>query len=191
MKKLVSLVVVTSMMFLTACGKKTDNYVGYWQNKGGAISQIKKDGSNYILVDKIVANGMNGTPLETLPLTEKDGKLTANIGLGDMPLALSEDNKTLYIAQQSYSKIDEAKKNETIEKAKEAQKKAVELNGKCQALSKEYAEKMNAIPITFDGSAKGKQDSLTQEYVAKFNQIETDSKCQIKPLGIKSAQEGK
>lgn len=103
------------VLMLAACGgKSADDYVGYWQRTGDSglqFLEITKDGGNYMMAQKGMRDG------NTEVLSEKDGELSLNIGVGDMPLKLSDDKKTLHVnlyagGSNSFRKVeDESCKN--------------------------------------------------------------------------------
>ena len=73
--------------------------------------EIKKDDGNYTMTQK------GSSDVQTQVLSEKDGELSLNIGMGDMPLKLSDDKKTLLVnlyagGSNSFRKVeDESCKN--------------------------------------------------------------------------------
>lgn len=112
MKKIALSVMV---LMLAACGgKSADDYVGTWQrdeHKWLQFIEIKKDNGNYTMTQK------GSSDVQTQVLSEKDGELSLNIGMGDMPLKLSDDKKTLLVnlyagGSNSFRKVeDESCKN--------------------------------------------------------------------------------
>ena len=51
---------------------------------------------------------------ESLLLSEKDGALSINTGIGEIPIKLSDDGKELYVERRQYVKTDAAMKDKII-----------------------------------------------------------------------------
>ena len=47
-------------------------------------------------------------------LSEKDGELVVNTGMGDLPLKLSEDGNTLFLGKGTLRRIDAAAKDKIV-----------------------------------------------------------------------------
>ena len=98
---------------LAGCGKDAGGYEGYWREKSdkkeGMIA-IKKEKGNYFLNKIHVVTGEE----ESLLLSEKDGALSINTGIGEIPIKLSDDGKELYVERRQYVKTDAAMKDKII-----------------------------------------------------------------------------
>lgn len=85
---------------LAGCGKDAGGYEGYWREKSdkkeGVIAVKKK--VNYFLNKINVFTGKE----ESLLLSEKDGALSINTGIGEIPIKLSDDGKELYVERRRY-----------------------------------------------------------------------------------------
>ena len=93
--------IALSVMFLmlAACGgKSADDYVGTWQRDENELLQfieIKKDNGNYVMIRS------NRTDV----LSEQDGELVLNHGIGNIPLKLSDDNRFIKIEDETCKKL--------------------------------------------------------------------------------------
>lgn len=166
----------TLIFLLSACGKSgAERYVGYWQehnDKYVIVSEIKQENGNYFVVSNIVAEG-KAAEKQTV-LSEKEGELVFNSGLGDMPLKLSDDGKTLFVSKKSFTKIDTSTKDKIM--AHEA---------KCRQLSDEFAAEEKTLPNTMSKEYKAAQAALEQKYFPQFEQLEQEMLCNRKPLNYK------
>ncbi|ULJ60707.1 hypothetical protein [Wielerella bovis] len=166
----------TLIFLLSACGKSgAERYVGYWQehnDKYVIVSEIKKENGNYFVVSNIVAEG-KAAEKQTV-LSEKEGELVFNLGIGDMPLKLSDDGKTLFVDKKSFTKIDTSTKDKIM--AHEA---------KCRQLSDEFAAETKTLPNVMSQEYKAAQEALQQKYFPQFEQLEQEMLCNRKPLDYK------
>lgn len=119
--------IALSVMFLmlAACGgKSADDYVGTWQRDENELLQfieIKKDNGNYVMIRS------NRTDV----LSEQDGELVLNYGMGNIPLKLSDDRKTLLAnlyagGSNRFIKIEDETCKKLITEYQTAQDKLVE-----------------------------------------------------------------
>lgn len=105
-----------------------------------------------------------------LDLGEK-GEMGMNIGIGVIPVVLSEDGKTLRIDNRSYSKISESDFT--------AFKTELEQNEKlCKQLEEEYRNKRNSLkdpawgaPLEERKAAEAQREKLVNEYKLKKEKI--------------------
>ena len=104
------------VLMLVACGKGgADRYIGYWQQQGidrSIVTEIKKENGNYFVVPDLAAGGRPAT--EQQVLSEKDGELVVNTGMGDLPLKLSDDGNTLFLGKGTLRRIDAATKDKIV-----------------------------------------------------------------------------
>lgn len=104
------------VLILAACGKGgAERYVGYWQLQDAdksVINEIKKENGNYFAVENIAGKGKRAAQQRVL--SEKDGELVVNTGMGDLPLKLSEDGNTLFFSKGTFRRIDAATKDKIM-----------------------------------------------------------------------------
>ena len=169
------LVLVTAVCLLAACGKSADDYVGYWReqrDRGEEILEIKKENGNYFAQELINQTNFFGSRKNAVVLTEKDGKLSINSGMGEMVLNLSDDGKTLYVGDQSYVKVDAGFKDKI-----EAHEQD------CRKLSEEYKTEHNKLSYG-DREYAAKSEEINQRFKAEFVKLENEIRCNSKPLGV-------
>lgn len=168
------------ILMLAACGKSgAERYVGYWQeqdDKRIVISEIKQENGNYFAVDNIVAQGKNAE--KQIVLSEKEGELVLNSGVGDVPLKLSDDGKSMFVGKKSFTKIDAATKD-----------KIVAHEEKCRQLSDEFAAAEKALPGTMSNEYKAAEEALQQKYFPQFEQLEQEMPCNELPVVYKYTKE--
>lgn len=104
------------VLMLAACGKGgADRYVGYWQlqdSDKSVVTEIKKENGNYFVVENIAGSGKHAAQQRVL--SEKDGELVVNTGMGDLPLKLSDDGNTLFLGKGTLRRIDAATKDKIV-----------------------------------------------------------------------------
>ncbi len=142
------------VLMLAACGgKSADDYVGTWQrdeHKWLQFIEIKKDGGNYTMTQK------GRRDVKTKVLSEKGGELSLNIGMGDMPLKLSDDKKTLLAnlyagGSNSFRKVEDAS---------------------CKSLLDEYQSGLEKLPTSINSdyeTASANLKSLETKYRNQCN----------------------
>ena len=136
--------IALSVMFLmlAACGgKNTDNYVGHWQvnsNKGVEFAEIKKNDGNYFLVFR------HNFQQKNMLLSEKENGLSANNGLTEIPIKLSDDGKKLFLGTQQFSKVDSTECINIIAEFEEKADKLAPLFNKMLRAGDEMAERNKA-----------------------------------------------
>lgn len=107
---------------LAGCGKDAGSYEGYWREKSDkkeGMIVVKKEKGNYFLNKINVVTGKE----ESMLLSEKDGALSINTGIGEIPIKLSDDGKELYVERRQYVKTDAAMKDKIIAHQKSADKR--------------------------------------------------------------------
>ena len=164
------LLVVGVAAVLAGCGKDVGGYEGYWREKSdkkeGMIA-IKKEKGNYFLNKIHVVTGEE----ESLLLSEKDGALSINTGIGEIPIKLSDDGKELYVERRQYVKTDAAMKDKIIAHQK-----------KCRQTAQAYLDARKALPSNqtyqqYQAAIK----QLEQRFEAEFDELEKEIKCNGKP----------
>lgn len=171
MKRLMLLVLA---LMLTACGKGGANsYLGYWQMQKTSlvvVMEIKQEGGNYFAKDDIFSNDGHQSVL-----SEKNGELVLDTGMGTMPFKLSDDGKSLFFGNHSYRKIDEATKDQLV-----AQQES------CRKLSDEYRESFKSLPPLFPSEPYDKAKyELDRRFSEQFATLEKNANCNSKPIGLK------
>lgn len=168
------------VLMLAACGKGgADRYIGYWQQQGidrSIVSEIKKENGNYFVVPDLAAGGRLAT--EQRVLSEKDGELVVNTGVGDLPLKLSDDGDTMFLSKYTFRRIDAAAKDKIVAH----EEKCRSLN---DAFQTEYNGKrdqlMNAgVSITTEEYKQGMAE-VERKYAAQFAELQKDGKCNFVP----------
>ncbi len=168
------------VLMLAACGKGgADRYIGYWQQQGidrSIVSEIKKENGNYFVVPDLAAGGRLAT--EQRVLSEKDGELVVNTGVGDLPLKLSDDGDTMFLSKYTFRRIDAAAKDKIVAH----EEKCRSLN---DAFQTEYNGKrdqlMNAgLSITTQEYKQGMAE-VERKYAAQFAELQKDGKCNFVP----------
>lgn len=168
------------VLMLAACGKGgADRYIGYWQQQGidrSIVSEIKKENGNYFVVPDLAAGGRLAT--EQRVLSEKDGELVVNTGVGDLPLKLSDDGDTMFLSKGTFRRIDAAAKDKIV--AHEEQCRS--LNDAFQA---EYKGKRNqmtnaGVSVTTEEYKQGMAE-VERKYAAQFAELQKDGKCNHEP----------
>ena len=168
------------VLMLAACGKGgADRYVGYWQLQDPdklVVTEIKKENGNYFVVSDLAAGGRLAT--EQQVLSEKDGELVVNTGVGDLPLKLSDDGNTLFLGKGTLRRIDAATKDKIVAH----EEKCRSLNDDFQA---EYNGKRNqmtnaGVSITTEEYKQGMAE-VERKYAAQFAELQKDGKCNFVP----------
>lgn len=127
-------------------GDQYSKYIGYWhsnntpKNSHTIVSQISKDGDNYIVNPDVNFDLAINTTRENAPvvLTPNDNKLVANNDRGNtMELSLSDDGQTLNTQNGSFTKIDEVKANEITAKIQT-----------CVDLTEQYNASYEGVDVT-------------------------------------------
>ncbi|MDO4794346.1 MAG: hypothetical protein Q4A28_00170 [Brachymonas sp.] len=168
------LILSAVVLMLVACGKTGSKaYLGYWQEQDServAVMEIKQKEGNYFFEHDIVSD--DGKPYV---LSEKDGQLGIDTGLGVMSFKLSEDGNSLFFEDRSYRKIDETTKNQLL-----AQQES------CRKLSEEYAASHKNLPPLFPSGPYDKaKTELVQRFSEQFAILEKNGKCNSKPFGLR------
>lgn len=129
--------------FLFGCGgDKYESYIGLWKMVDSStpkIAKIYKDGETYLFDENILNKN------KPMVLKRADNQLSIENGFIRVTLGISADGKTLHVANQEYTKINEEKLNEiksTIEKEKLEEQKNKEL---CKALGEKYKQEKRII----------------------------------------------
>ena len=167
------------VLMLAACGKGgADRYIGYWQQQGidrSIVAEIKKENGNYFVVSDLVAGGRLAT--EQQVLSEKDGELVVNTGVGDLPLKLSDDGDTMFFSKGTFRRIDAAAKDKIV--AHEEQCRS--LNA---AFQTEFMEKDKQLYVADAGLSEYKQGlaEIERKYAAQFAELQKDGKCNFVPI---------
>lgn len=168
------------VLMLAACGKGgADRYVGYWQQQDvnkSIITEIKKENGNYFVVSDLVAGGRLAT--EQQVLSEKDGELVVNTGMGDWPLKLSDDGDTMFFSKGTFRRIDAAAKDKIV--AHEEQCRSLKA-----AFQAEYNGKRNqmtnaGLSFTTEEYKQGMAE-VERKYDAQFAELQKDGKCNFVP----------
>ncbi len=155
---------------LAGCGKDAGGYEGYWREKSdkkeGMIA-VKKEKGNYFLNKINVFTGKE----ESMLLSEKDGALSINTGIGEIPIKLSDDGKELYVERRQYVKTDAAMKDKIIDHQK-----------KCGQTEQAYRDARNALPSnqTYQ-QRQAAIEQLKRRFEAEFDELEKKIKCNGKP----------
>ncbi len=160
--KFLKIVPITLAVFLTACGgEPTTDFMGYWQQDDmgsldARVAKIYKDGDTF-LIDFNIYKDTNAFGRSEKPqvLSNNGGKLSINTGLGAIELGLSENKDKLYVSDQTYSKIDEAKANEIQDKL-----------STCKELRQSFVESIKSLGYTKE--AQEKRNQIELDYKAKF-----------------------
>ena len=165
------------VLMLAACGKGgADRYVGYWQQQDvnkSIITEIKKENGNYFVMGDLVAGG--GRATEQQVLSEKDGELVVNTGMGDWPLKLSDDGDTMFFGKDTFRRIDAAAKD-----------KIVAHEEKCRSLNSAFQteftgkSKQMANASGFSEYNQGMAE-VERKYAAQFAELQKDGKCNHEP----------
>ena len=161
---------------LAACGKGgADRYVGYWQlqdSNKSVVTEIKKENGNYFAVENIA--GRDKHAAQQRELSEKDGELVVNTGMGDLPLKLSEDGNTLFLGKGTLRRIDAAAKDKIV--AHEEQCRS--LNDAFQAEYKgKHNQMTNARVSVITEEYKQGMAEVERKYAAQFAELQKDGKC--------------
>lgn len=165
---------------LAACGKGgADRYVGYWQlqdSNKSVVTEIKKENGNYFVVSDLAAGGRLAT--EQQVLSEKDGELVVNTGVGDLPLKLSDDGDTMFFSKGTFRRIDAAAKDKIV--AHEEQCRSLKA-----AFQAEYNGKRNqmtnaGLSFTTEEYKQGMAE-VERKYDAQFAELQKDGKCNFVP----------
>lgn len=169
MKKMMAVSMLA--MMLAACGKSgAEQYVGFWQwqdNKHTSVSEIKQENGNYFVVDNL-QYGQGKT--KQIVLSQKDNELVLNTGVADVPLKLSEDGKSMFIGKRTYQKVDAATKD-----------KIVAHQEQCHQLNDEYRAAEKNLPTITSKEYHSAQDTMNQQYFARFAELEKEYKCNKAP----------
>lgn len=130
------------------------------QKRGRDCRQKK---SNYFLNKINVFTGKE----ESLLLSEKDGALSINTGIGEIPIKLSDDGKELYVERRRYVKTDAAMKDKIIAHQK-----------KCGQTAQAYLDARNALPSnqTYQ-QRQAAIEQLKRRFEAEFDELEKEIKC--------------
>ncbi|CDT25444.1 conserved hypothetical protein [Clostridioides difficile] len=128
------LLAVGVVAVLAGCGKDARRLRGLLarkigQKRGYDCRQKRK--GNYFLNKINVFTGKE----ESMLLSEKDGALSINTGIGEIPIKLSDDGKELYVERRQYVKTDAAMKDKIIAHQK-----------KCGQTGTGISRRANALP---------------------------------------------
>lgn len=158
---------------LAGCGKDAGSYEGYWREKSdkkeGMIA-VKKEKGNYFLNKINVVTGKE----ESMLLSEKDGALSINTGIGEIPIKLSDDGKELYVERRQYVKTDAAMKDKIIAHQK-----------KCGQTVQAYLDAQKALPSnqTYQ-QRQAAIEQLKRRFEAEFDELEKEIKCNGRPRAL-------
>ena len=168
------------VLMLAACGKGgADRYVGYWQQQDvnkSIITEIKKENGNYFVVSDLVAGGRLAT--EQQVLSEKDGELVVNTGMGDWPLKLSDDGDTMFFSKGTFRRIDAAAKDKIV--AHEEQCRSLKAAYESEWLAK-HKPMINANISMASQEYKQAMAEVERKYAAQFDELQKDGKCNHRP----------
>lgn len=158
------LLAVGVVAVLAGCGKDAGGYEGYWREKSDkkeGVIAVKKEKGNYFLNKINVFTGKE----ESLLLSEKDGALSINTGIGEIPIKLSDDGKELYV------KTDAAMKDKIIAHQK-----------KCGQTAQAYLDARKALPSnqTYQ-QRQAAIEQLKRRFEAEFDELEKEIKCNGRP----------
>ena len=149
------------VLMLAACGKGgADRYVGYWQlqdSDKSVVTEIKKENGNYFAVENIAGRGKHAA--EQRVLSEKDGELVVNTGVGDLPLKLSDDGDTMFLSKYTFRRIDAAAKDKIVA----------------------HEEKCRSLNDAFQAEYKQGMAEVQRKYAAQFAELQKDGKCNHDP----------
>lgn len=167
------LLVVGVAAVLAGCGKDAGGYEGYWREKSDkkeGVIAVKKEKGNYFLNKINVFTGKE----ESLLLSEKDGALSINTGIGEIPIKLSDDGKELYVERRQYVKTDAAMKDKIIAHQK-----------KCGQTEQAYRDARNALPSnqTYQ-QRQAAIEQLKRRFEAEFDELEKEIKCNGRPRAL-------
>lgn len=163
------LALITAVCLLAACGKSADDYVGYWREQDDKIEEvmeIKHENGNYFGRNLMGIDDSLGMAWKAVVLDEKDGVLSVH----GVPFKLSDDGKSMYIGDRSYTKIDAEFKD-----------KIAAHQPLCEKLWDEFLAARDALP--YDRERDAKRDALEKEYKAKYAELEKEIRCNRKPIG--------
>lgn len=107
-------------------------------------------------------------------LSEKDGELSINTGIGEIPIKLSDDGKELYVERRQYVKTDAAMKDKIIAHQK-----------KCGQTAQAYLDARNALPSnqTYQ-QHQAAIEQLKRRFEAEFDELEKEIKCNGRKLAL-------
>ena len=168
------------VLMLAACGKGgADRYVGYWRlqdSNKSVVTEIRKENGNYFALENIAGRGKHAAQQRVL--SEKDGELVVNTGMGDLPLKLSEDGNTLFLGKGTLRRIDAAAKDKIV--AHEEQCRS--LNDAFQAEYKGKRDQMTnaGVSVTTEEYKQGMAE-VERKYAAQFAELQKDGKCNHEP----------
>ena len=168
------------VLMLAACGKGgADRYIGYWQQQGidrSIVAEIKKENGNYFVVSDLVAGGRLAT--EQQVLSEKDGELVVNTGMGDLPLKLSDDGDTMFFSKGTFRRIDAAAKDKIVAH----EEKCRSLNDAFQTEYNGKRDQMTNAGVFFTTEEyKQGMAEVERKYAAQFAELQKDGKCNHRP----------
>ena len=168
------------VLMLAACGKGgADRYVGYWQQQGidrSIVAEIKKENGNYFVVSDLAAGGRLAT--EQQVLSEKDGELVVNTGMGDWPLKLSDDGDTMFFSKGTFRRIDAAAKDKIV--AHEEQCRSLKAAFQTEYNGKRDQMTNAGISFTTEEYKQGMAE-VERKYAAQFVELQKDGKCNHVP----------
>ena len=163
------LTLITAVCLLAACGKSADDYVGYWReqnNRVEEVMEIKHENGNYFGKNLMGINNSLGMARKAVVLDEKDGVLSVQ----GVPFKLSDDGKSMYIGDRSYTKIDAEFKDKIMAHQSE-----------CQKLRDEFSAAQDPLPYDREGNEK--RNALQKEYEAKYAELSKEIRCNKGLLG--------
>lgn len=166
------------ILLLTACSNSSNysEYMGYWQQDNvksdAKVAKIYQDGDTYLMDGNIYTDKStsvrNAAPAV---LTANEDKLSWSTGMGAVELGLSADNKKLYVSNNTFTKIDEAKANEIGENLKT-----------CAELRDQYSTSIKDLKLFTDGY-EAKKEQINAEFTEKLAPYK--DVCRL-PSGIKT-----
>ncbi len=170
---------------LSACGGSGyERYEGYWQQQQSEkswpriVQIVKEDSKTYLAKENLLPDSDGKVQEKSMVLTQKDdGTLAVDTGYGSIPLALSEDGKTLRTGSNTLTKITEDEFNATRQQIEQDLKR-------CEEIKQAYEVEKEATPrpqIGDDG-AKWKQwetqhNAIKEKYKAQKEQLPPYVSC--------------
>jgi len=154
---------VIPILLLTACSSSNNysEYMGYWQQddvkSNAKVAKIYQDGDTYLMDSNIYTDtSISGGKTAPAVLTANEGKLSWTTGMGAADLGLSENGETLYVANKTFTKIDEGKANEIGEILKT-----------CAELREQHSASIKGLKL-FTDAYEAEKEQITAEYADKY-----------------------
>ncbi|MBO1896172.1 hypothetical protein HNW13_010365 [Shewanella sp. BF02_Schw] len=175
MKKL--FVFCISILLIGCGGNSMDNHIGYWQpidSKALKVVEISKNGDNYFFSENILKKtgldlwGKEIRPSKPTLLQNNNEKLSI---MGIQPIALSPDNKKLFIGKKTYERISQQQLSEIQVKAEMDFNDAENVKLGCKKTSEKYHAESAEIRTKYRKDIKEftrKHNELTEAYSAEL-----------------------